>query len=246
MQTQSCVSFSEKLLNHTRLTSDEQCALHKLTGERVVLPAHTDMVRRGQVVESACLVVEGLLARTCNTASGFRQVTAFYVAGEMPDVHALMMPHATATLTALSRAQVIRLPRNAVRDTVRHFPAIMEAFWRETVIDAAISTQWVTNIGQREAKARIAHLLAEMAVRRRAVIANTFDFSFPATQIDLADATGLSPVHVNRSLQALRAEQVMDVGKGRVYVRDWQKLVAVAEFDDRYLFFGNEPQRLLT
>jgi CRP-like cAMP-binding protein len=83
-----------------------------------------------------------------------------------------------------------------------------------------------------------------MAVRSEAVTSNSFDYRFPATQENLAEATGMTPVHVNRTLQVLRAEGVMDLNAGVVHVRDWRRLVDVAEFDDGYLRVAN-PERLL-
>jgi CRP-like cAMP-binding protein len=120
----------------------------------------------------------------------------------------------------------------------------MEAFWRETIIDAVISAEWTANIGQRPAKPRIAHLFAEMATRCGPVAGPTIEYAFPLTQTNIAEATGMSAVHVNRSIQALRAEKLLFFEKGIVHIPDWKNLVDAAGFDDRYLSF-DQPLRLL-
>jgi CRP-like cAMP-binding protein len=236
--------FLDKVQRHTRLTEEEITGFLSLAGQSHSVPADTDMVRRGDPVSSTCLVVEGLLARTVDTSSGHRQIAAFYVPGDMPDVHAAMMTSATTTLHAVSPTRVARMQRSDVDAVLRKFPVLAEALWRETIIDSIIAMEWTANIGQRQAKARLAHLFAEMAVRLGAVTSNSFEYRFPATQENLAEATGMTPVHVNRTLQALRAEGVLDLNSGMAHIRDWRRLVEVAGFDDGYLRY-EDPQRLL-
>jgi len=236
--------FLEKVQRHTRLTDEEREGFLSLAGQSHAVPADTDMVRRGEPISSTCLVVEGLLARTVDTLSGHRQIAAFYVPGEMPDVHAAMMTSATATLHAVSPTRVARVNRSDIDALLRQFPVLAEALWRETIIDSIIAMEWTANIGQRQAKGRLAHLFAEMAVRSGANNSNSFEYRFPVTQENLAEATGMTPVHVNRTLQALRADGVLELNGGVASVRDWKGLVEVAEFDDGYLTY-DQPQRLL-
>lgn len=212
--------------------------------QETLLPAHSDIVRRGQSVDSACLVVEGFLARIRDTSSGRRQITAFYLPGEMPDLDALLVPSALATLLALSPVRIQRVPRAAMRDAIARYPAIGEALWRQTIMDGMIAMEWVANIGQRQARARIAHLICEVAIRSRAVAGEQFDFAFPVTQTHIAEATGMSPVHVNRSVQALRAERALELVDGRAFVRNWALLQDIAEFEGSYLDM-EAPVRLL-
>jgi CRP-like cAMP-binding protein len=115
------------------------------------------------------------------------------------------------------------------------FPGIGEALWRHTVSDAAISAEWIVNVGQRDARSRLAHLFCEMAVRHDKVSGNAFEFEFPVSQANLADATGMSVVHTNRSLQSLRRAGTLQMRGGIVAVEDWATLQATAEFDSAYL-----------
>jgi len=236
--------FLDKILGHTRLYADEQQAILSFSEFESVVPGDRDFVRRGDSVNSSCVVVEGLLARTRSTGSGKNQITAFYMPGDMPDVHALMSPSATATLHAITPTRIMRIPRATVRSAVQKYPAIAEAFWRETMLDGMIAMEWTANIGQRQAKARIAHLCCEIAARSGVEKSGKFRVFFPVTQVNLADATGMSPVHVNRSLQALRADNVLDLREHHIYVQEWGALKEAGEFDGAYLGVP-EPLRLL-
>lgn len=236
--------FLTKIQRHTRLTDEERAAFLNLAGEAYSVAADTDMVRRGDPIDSTCLVVEGLLARIVDTQSGHRQIAALYVPGDMPDVHAAMMTTATATLHAVSATRVARMQRNDIDALLQKYPVLVEALWRETIIDSIIAMEWTANVGQRQAKSRLAHLFAEMAVRFGRVTANRFRYQLPMTQENLAEATGMTPVHVNRTLQALRANNLLDLSGGWVEVQNWSGLVALAEFDDSYLKH-DRPLRLL-
>ena len=108
--------------------------------------------------------------------------------------------------------------------------------WRETLIDASIFREWVMNVGRREAINQIAHVLCELVVRMRAVgLAEDHSCEFPITQTELGDATGNSTVHVNRTLQELRAAGLIHLEKGKLTVLNWAELKQVGDFDPTYL-----------
>ena len=243
-QPQVIQRFLDKLLGHTRLYPDEQQAILSFCDHESLNPGDSDLIRRGDNVSFACLVVDGLLARTRTTASGKNQITAFYLPGDMPDIYALLTPIAATTLHAIVPTRVLRVPRATVRSAMQKFPAIAEALWRETMIDGIIATEWTVNIGQHEAKARLAHLFCEIVARSGAGTSGKFRVFFPVTQVNLADAAGMSPVHVNRTLQALRADQVVNLREQHIHVLDWNALRDMAEFDPGYLGLP-EPLRLL-
>ena len=96
--------------------------------------------------------------------------------------------------------------------------------------------EWIVNVGRRPALARLAHLLAEIGRRLETVgLSNGNQFDLPMTQIDMADALGLSAVHVNRVVQELRRDGLLELRKQSVSLRDLPRLKEVAEFDDLYL-----------
>jgi CRP-like cAMP-binding protein len=163
----------------------------------------------------------------------------------MADLHSVVQPEAISALQALSTATILRIPHSAVRATAAAFPAIAEALWRDCMVDAAVLAQWIVNVGRRDARSRIAHLLCEIATRLGLAPAEgEIMFPFPVTQTQLADVTGLTSVHVNRTLQVLRAEGLADI-KYNARIFDWAALVEAGDFDPDYLQINVKPQRRL-
>jgi CRP-like cAMP-binding protein len=125
---------------------------------------------------------------------------------------------------------------------MRRFPTLTELLWRDTLIDAAIFREWIVAMGQRPAQSHLAHLLCEVFTRLRAV-GLTVDHacSLPLTQAELGDACGLSTVHVNRTLQDLRRNGLIELQHSRLTILDWARLKEVAQFDPAYLHL-REPE----
>ena len=128
------------------------------------------------------------------------------------------------------------IQHEAARDLCERHPRIGSAFWRDTLIQAAVFREWVTNVGRREAYGRVAHLLCEIVVRMRAVgLAEGHACDLPMTQNELADATGMSTVHVNRTLQELRGDGLITLKGASLTVLDWEALKHAGDFDPTYL-----------
>ena len=109
-----------------------------------------------------------------------------------------------------------------------------------TLVDEAILREWLVNVGSRSAVERLAHLFCELLVRLRAVDRTEGDsFELPVTQAELGDTTGLSNVHVNRSLQELRRQGLIELKGRRLTILNLPRLRAVAEFRSNYLHLGN-------
>ena len=237
--------FLDRLTRRSVLTREEQEAVLGLPAFASHVQSNRDFVRLGEQLDHSCLVVAGYVGRFDQNANGARQITALHVPGDMADLHSVVQPEATSALQALSTATILRIPHSSVRETAACYPAIAEALWRDCMVDSAILAQWVVNVGRRDAKCRIAHLLCEIATRLGVAPAKgEIMFPFPVTQTQLADVTGLTAVHVNRTIQAMRREELADV---RVNARifDWDALVEVGEFDADYLQVKVKPQRRL-
>ena len=154
----------------------------------------------------------------------------------MADLHSVVTPQAVSALQALTTTTLLKISHRSLRDAVRRYPALAEAFWRECVIDAGILSEWVVNVGRRDARARTAHLLCEMAFRYEAAGAKVgFSFAFPPTQAHLADMLALTPVHVNRTLKGLREEGLAEIHDRTAHILDWTGLLRAGEFDPCYL-----------
>lgn len=233
--------FVDRLASHSELSAEERQAICQLPSRTAQIAANRDVVRLGDRIDHACFIIDGLAARYDQNVDGERQTTAFHIPGDMADLHSVVLPHATTGLQALTTTTFAMIQHLDLRALARSHPRISEAFWRECMIDAAILSQWVVNAGRRNAKTRMAHLLCEMAVRYGGN-AIPKKFILPITQGQLAEATALTPVHVNRTLKALREEGLAIVRFREVQVLDWNGLQEAGEFDSAYLNAGARPR----
>ncbi|NIJ07903.1 CRP-like cAMP-binding protein [Sphingomonas vulcanisoli] len=235
-------AFLRRLLLRSALGPEEQAAIRGLKGQLIEFAARRDVVLPGQRIEHACLTVAGLLGRFDQMKDGSRQITAFYLPGDMCDLHSVVAPVTGWGLTALSGATLLQIAHADLRELARRYPALALAFWRDTTTDASILSKWVANIGRKDARARIAHLLCEMGLRSEmAGIGTRTAFRFDATQELIADAVGLTPIHVNRVLSTLRSEGVAVFRNRMAEVQDWDRLAAIAEFSTAFLLL-DEPR----
>jgi CRP-like cAMP-binding protein len=186
----------------------------------------------------ACMIIDGFFCRYINTPDGKRQIHSFHIAGDLPDLQSIHLPVMDHNLGALMAGNVALIPHDSIRELCNGSTRIAAAFWRDTLIDAAIFREWITNVGRRTAYQRVAHLFCESFSRAKAVnLAQGDTIQFPVTQATLADATGLSLVHVNRNVQALRAAGLVSMERGLLTVLDWDGLQQAGRFDPTYLHF---------
>ena len=228
--------FLDRLTSRSVLTEEEQQTVLDLPGYTEQVTANRDFVPLGRRVDHACLIVAGIVGRFDQNGEGQRQITAIHVPGDMCDLHSVVQTVPTSALQALSVATILRVPHRAVRAAAARHPALAEAFWRDCMIDAAILSEWVVNVGRRDAKTRVAHLICELATRLRAGGgANDFSFDLPITQVQLAEATALTAVHLNRTLQSLRADGLIEWHQRLVRIPQWEALTHRGEFEPGYL-----------
>jgi len=237
--------FVNRLASRSVLTDAEVGALLDLTGEVKQVAAHIDFVRLRQQVDHSCLVVEGLVGRFGQNIDGGRQITCLHIAGDMADLPSVVSPKSGWGLPALTDTIVLRLAHADLRRLAAQHPGIAEAFWRDCVADGSIFSEWVVNVGRRDAISRLAHLFCEMAIRSE--LAGQGDrraFPLPMTQTDLGDATGLTSVHINRTLRELREQSIVEHRSGEVTVHDWDRLVAMGDFDAAFMLLDGPAPRI--
>lgn len=238
-------TFVNRLALRSLLTSEEAIAILGLNGHTKQVAAHTDFVLQGEPVDHACLVIEGLVGRSGQNRDGARQITCLHIPGDMADLPSVVSPKSGWGLTALSNTTILRVAHADIRRVAAKHPGIAEAFWRDCVADGSIFSEWVVNVGCRDATSRLAHLFCEMAVRsERAGLSSRHSFALPITQSDLGDATGLTGVHVNRTLKALKAQGIVTASSGTVTVHDWDQLVSIGDFDDAFLLWDEPSPRI--
>jgi CRP-like cAMP-binding protein len=237
-QNQYTQILVRRLKSVHNLGSEEEAAIHALPLRIMELKAGQDIVREGDRPTRCCIVFDGLTSWYKTTGEGVRQIIAFQTSGDIPDLQSIHLDRLDSSLLTMSKCTVGFIDHDAVRYAASRHPQIASALWRTTLIDAAIFREWVINVGGRKAPARIAHLLCEQVTRMRVVGLVKEDFScwLPLTQGDLAAATGLSNVHVNRSLQLMRRLGLITFSKSVLTVLDWQGLQDLGDFDPEYLF----------
>jgi CRP-like cAMP-binding protein len=195
-----------------------------------------DLISVGDPVDSVRIVLSGWLCRYKMLEDGRRQIVNFILPGETCDAYAFLLPvmdHSIASLTSVVYAEIKRARFEKLMASDR---ALAEAFWCETLLNNAIQREWAINLGRRAALERVAHLFCEIVERLRPVnLVEGNTCALPVTQTDLADATGLSVVHLNRTLQELRACGLIVLRERTLTVNDLEALRAAALFSPNYL-----------
>jgi CRP-like cAMP-binding protein len=223
------------------LTEDERQALETLPMQGMAIKDHQDIVREGDCPSRSCLLLSGFACVYKMTAQGKRQIVSFAIAGDIPDLQSLHLTVLDNSISTLSPCRVGFITHDDLRYLCARYPRLAAAFWRETLIDAAIFREWVMNVGQREGVSRMAHVLCELLVRLRAVdLVEDHVCDLPITQGEFADALGFTNVHVNRVLQQMRADGLIETQGTRLRVPDWDRLKEVGEFDPTYLHLVRE------
>jgi CRP-like cAMP-binding protein len=202
----------------------------------VSIKENQDIVRVGDRPTRSCLILSGFTCMYKVTGDGKRQIHNFHIAGDIPDLQSLHLKVLDNSLGTLTPCSVGFITHEALDKLCERHYRIAKALWRETLIDGAIFREWMTSIGQREAYSRIAHLLCEMVVRLRAVgLVNDCSCHWPMTQTEIGDALGITTVHVNRVLQAMRADGLIELKGERLNIPDWDRLMKAGDFEPTYL-----------
>ncbi len=194
------------------------------------------IIREGERCDRSCVIVEGFAYRHKVTVEGARQIVSVHMPGDLLDLECALLTVADHNVQALTRCSVAFIPREAIRALILSHPRVGAAMWVDTLIDGAIFREWVVNVGRRDARSRIAHLLCEFARRLEAAgLASEYRYELPMTQEQIADATGLTPVHVNRVLMGLAREGLIERHRRFLAIPDWEALRRVAGFSELYL-----------
>jgi len=224
----------------------EQDRLAVVHASRIVrsVGAHQDIISDGDRPDHVHLILAGWAARYKILPDGERQITAFLIPGDFCDLHVTIlkqMDHGIGALTAVSVAEISRREMNQLCDDR---PGLLRAMWWATLVDEGVLREWIVNIGRRDSYARIAHLMCELLVRMQNVgLADDGGFQLPLTQEHLADALGLTPVHVNRVLQRLKADKLIELGGRTLTILDPGGLRRAAGFDPSYLHGNKRTDR---
>ena len=218
------------------IPKDDKEALLALPWTHRVFGRDAYLVREGEPTTSCMLLVSGFAFRQKLVDSGARPIVSFHIPGEFLDIQNCLLETADHNVQALSRISTAVIAKAPLLELMERRPNIRKALWTDSLSEASVFREWVVNVGRRDARQRIAHLLCELAARlRSAGLVNGEMYEFPLTQEQIADATGLTSVHTNRTLQTLRKDRLISLNNGKMSVLDWDGLADAGDFSERYL-----------
>jgi CRP-like cAMP-binding protein len=225
-----------KLLNWVKLGEEDRQAILALPHVTRNLAIGQYVVREGDVASHSCLVVKGFAMRHKIVGDGGRQVINIHMAGDMVDLQNALLAVADHNVQALTPMVAAFIPRDALVELAFSRPMVGRALWLETLVEGSISREWIANVGRRDARTRVAHLLCEFAMRLEAVgLGEQCDYELPMTQEQIADTVGLTTVHVNRTLKTLAEEGLITRSKRSVVINDWKRMSDTGDFNPVYL-----------
>lgn len=230
------------LERRTALSIDDKRAIRALPAVHRVLEPAAYVVREGEPAQVCTVLLTGFAFRHKVTGDGQRQILSVHMPGEFLDLQNSLLGVADHNVQALTRCEIAAIPAAALRRLAEDHPQAGRALWIETLVESSIFREWIVNVGRRDSITRISHLLCEFALRLHAAgLARQTAYELPMTQEQIADCTGLTPVHVNRVLKELGRRALIERQKRAVTITDWERLREVGDFNSRYLHLERGP-----
>lgn len=236
----------DKLSRFVTLAPADREIIGRVTGERIrQFEAREDVIREGDRPQHINLVLSGWACRYKTLEDGRRQVIAFLLPGDLCDLNVFVLQQMDHSIGAITPVTVAEISHAGFDDMMSGHRRLPQALWWELLVQAATHREWAVNLGQRNATERMAHLFCELFVRLQAVgMTHGTSCDLPLTQAELAEATGLSPVHVNRTLQELRGLGLIVLKDRTLTIPDFQALADTALFNSGYLHLEHEGRHL--
>ncbi len=225
-----------KLATHSVLSAIEIAALSALATQPAIFKTGAMVAVVGDRLDRATFMIGGLACRSKILADGRRQILSLLLPGDMVDAHASLLGHRDDNLEALTTCQVSHASQAELKAVGLTHPGLGEAMLRQALIEGAIGREWVINVGRRSTLEALAHLICEMKLRLDAVGLGVDDaYPFALTQEDMADALGVTSIHLNRVLKMLRSMGSISLQGKVLKICDWPRLLALANFSSSYL-----------
>jgi CRP-like cAMP-binding protein len=235
-----------KLANFTELSEEECQAVMECCGDVREVGAREDVITQGDRTGGVKLLLDGFACRYKTLEDGRRQIVAYFVPGDLCDLRVFILKRMDHSIGAIAPSKVATISPDDVLRLTHTYPTLTRALWWSTLVEEAILREWIVNVGQRNALERMAHLFCELLYRFRAVGLNRgLSCILPLTQIELAETLGLSSVHVNRTLQALRRRNLITLNGGTLTIDDLPELESLSFFNAAYLhqdYDANKPR----
>lgn len=225
----------------SQISPSEREALEAVLGPTRSFDARQLIVQRDTLVSQSILLLDGFMCRYMDDREGHRQLVALHIPGDFVDLHGYplqRLDHDVATLTPVTIACA---PHEKLTEVTIAQPHLTRMLWFSTLLDAAMHREWIFRLGRLNALGRVAHFLAETNLRLMAIGASDGTrFRLPLTQMDIAEACGLTHIHVSRMLRELRRSGAADVAGQVVHVLDRDALHRLGEFDGSYLYLQDD------
>ena len=225
-----------KLSRVMTLSLDDREALQAMCREVRQVGPRRDIIRDGDRPDRVHLVLKGWACRYKILKNGKRQITALLLPGDFCDLHVGMLDQMDHSIASLSATTFAYVDRAQFDELTRTRPAILRALWWAALVDEGVLRSWIVSLGVRSARERVAHLICELRERMNNIdCESNGQFAMPLTQPDMAEALGLTPIHINRVIRQLLADKVLEIHRGEVNVIDEAALIRIADFDPSYL-----------
>ena len=238
-------AVASKLEAFTRLSADDRSALSQVSGNFRYVDARHDVIAEGDKPSHVHLVLDGWACRYKQLPDGKRQIVALFVPGDFCDVNVYILKQMDHNIGAITRLRVAMITPEEMNALTNERPRITQALWWQELVTAAVQREWTLNLGQRTAYERLAHLLVELYLRLQVVgRARGGRCDFPLTQNDLADATGLTSVHINRTFQELRRDGLIELERKQLHISDMERMMDASMFNPNYLHLDREGRHL--
>jgi CRP-like cAMP-binding protein len=230
-----------KLKQWRLLSLEDEAAIVSLPFRVISLRPQEYIVREGDRPQTSCLMLSGFSVRQKVAGNGGRQVFAIHMRGDVADLQNSLLGRADHNLQAITHVEAALIPVQAIQELAFARPEVGRAMWHETLVEGSIFREWTLNVGRRDARSRMAHLLCEFALRFEAAgLSQQQDFELPMSQEQLADSLGLTAVHTNRMLMVLADEGLIARDNRAVRILDWSGLKDVGDFHPAYLHLNGE------
>lgn len=219
------------------LSDAEKQVIEDSIAEIRTVPARKLLVRAGAPAHTSTLLLEGYICRYMDDREGYRQLVAVHVPGDFVDLHAFPLGRLDHDVATIGPVKIAMYQHDVIQTITERFPHLTRMLWFSTLLDSAMHREWIFRLGRLGAEGRIAHLFCELYARLEMVgLAQEGRFALPMTQPDLAEATGITGVHVNRVLRVLREREMLKFKSGQAWIMDRSGLERLAEFEPDYLF----------
>ena len=228
--------FVKKLSGLAELTPRDVAVLEAATSGPRRYVAKQDLIREGDEPGPVFVVIEGWACRYKILPSGTRQIMAFLMPGDTCDLHIKLLAEMDHSIQVITKAVVATISQREMETMMADHPNIARAMYISQLIDEGIMRAWIVSMGRRSSTERVAHLICELYLRARNLgLATDGEFAVPLSQLVLADALGMTAVHINRVLKELRLTGAMALKRGNVTIVEPVQLVQIAGFDENYL-----------